>query len=398
MMNPLNRALMPAVIAGAFSWSALAQALGEAVPPASRPPAVRLAERSFPSVFQAWSDVQDPTVTDELAGQARHDLLFHGVGWFGLKWDAAHEGEGTRFTEGGVRAGREKRASLLKLNPRMILIAEIRYRDAYSRYLPADHRWWKRDAAGQRVPGWQDAGADAYLLLDFENPEFQDHVAAQAAAAIGSGVVDGVMLDWWVDDDARIALIQKVRRAIGPDALILANANDNRTPATAPFINGYFMECPFTRTPQEWAKISDTLLWAEANLRAPRINCLETWFHDSREDLHLMRATTTLALTHSDGFCLFSDPNTLPAPDHEHGWYPFWQKRLGKPREKGVRGPDGVWRREFENGTAIYNPAGGKEVTVTRGERALSAATGQTRVVHLVRPGDGDLLLRPASE
>ena len=304
---------------------AFAQAGGPHIPAGSRTPAARLAERTFPSVFQAWSDVQDPAVKDELAGQARHDLLFHGPGWFGLAWDARHEGEGVAFTAAGLRAGREKRAALLQRNPQMILIAEIRYRDAYRDYLPEDHRWWKRDAAGRRLPGWQDAGADAYLLLDFENAEFQDHVARQAAAAVASGVVDGVMLDWWVDDEARLALVRKIRSAIGPDALILANANDHRTPMTAPYVNGYFMECPHTRTPADWSKISDTLLWAEENLRAPRVNCLETWFHQSRDDFPLMRATTTLALTQSDGFCLFSDPNTLPAPDHELAWYPFWE-------------------------------------------------------------------------
>jgi hypothetical protein len=38
---------------------------------------------------------------------------------------------------------------------------------------------------------------------------------------------------------------------------------------------------------------------------AERINCLESWFHQSRDDLNLMRATTTLALTRSDGYALF---------------------------------------------------------------------------------------------
>jgi len=95
--------------------------------------------------------------------------------------------------------------------------------------------------------------------------------------------------------------------------------------------------------------------WAEVNLREPRVNCLETWYHRSRDDLHLVRATTTLALTHSDGYCLFSDPNPLPTPDHLHNWYSFWNKSLGKPVAKGTADPDGTVRREFENGTAVYN-------------------------------------------
>jgi hypothetical protein len=338
--------------------------------------------------------VQDDGVKDELDGAARHDLLFHGPGWFGLEWDTKHPGEGTAFKPGNLETGLAKRRDLHARNPHMILIAEVRYRDADREYLSADHRWWKRDAKGERVAGWQDAGADAYLLLDYENAEFQQHVAQQARMLVQSGVVDGVMLDWWVDDDTRLALIQRVREAVGPDALILVNANDNRTPRTASYVNGYFMECPYTRKPEEWAKISETLSWAEQNLRTPRINCLETWFHDSRQDLALMRATTTMSLTHSDGFCLFSDPNDLPAPDHLHSWYPFWNKSLGRPVSPGAKQPDGTWRREYENGTAIYNPMGGKTVVVSCGEVCESLATGKTRVTHEVPAGDGDILLK----
>jgi hypothetical protein len=37
------------------------------------------------------------------------------------------------------------------------------------------------------------------------------------------------------------------------------------------------------------------------------------------------------ALVFSNGYALFSDPNSLPTPDHLHDWYPFWDKSLGKP-------------------------------------------------------------------
>ena len=116
------------------------------------------------------------------------------------------------------------------------------------------------------------------------------------------------------------------------------------------------MECTESKTAQDWQRIADTLAWAKAHLRQPRINCLETWYHQSRDDLNLMRATTTLALTHSDGYCLFSDPNPLPTPDHLHDWYSFWNKSLGRPVGKGNANSDGTVRREFENGTVVYNP------------------------------------------
>ena len=101
------------------------------------------------------------------------------------------------------------------------------------------------------------------------------------------------------------------------------------------------------RPPRTGSEIADTLAWAEVNLREPRVNCLETWFHKSRDDLNLMRATTTLALTHSDGYCLFSDPNPLPTPDHLHNWYTFWNRSLGKPVAKGTANSDGTVRQRI---------------------------------------------------
>ena len=256
---------------------------------------------------------------------------------------------------------------------------------------PKKHKWWLRDDKGQIVPGWDEG---RFLCLDFHNPEFRSQVARQAKAAVDSGAVDGVMLDWWSDDASRLALIREVRAAIGDKAIILANANDRQTPQTAPYINGYFMECTESKTAQDWQRIADTLAWAEVNLREPRVNCLETWYHKSRDDLSLMRATTTLALTHSDGYCLFSDPNPLPTPDHLHNWYSFWKKSLGKPVAKGTADPDGTVRREFDNGTVVYSPMGNKAVTVTFAEERRSAATGKTARTHDLGSADGDIFLK----
>ena len=110
-----------------------------------------------------------------------------------------------RTASGRAKSFRQK---LLTLNPNLVLIAEIRYRDAHKSYLPEGHKWWLRDEKGQIVPGWDEGG---YFCLDFHNPEFRSQVARQAKAAVDSGAVDGVMLDWWSDDASRLALIQEVR-------------------------------------------------------------------------------------------------------------------------------------------------------------------------------------------
>ena len=359
--------------------------------PAERPLIERIQGREFPSVFQAWSPAQNVEDDSPLHTVARHDLVFNGPEFFGLRWNRKPTGLADGFTADSIGRAKSFRQKLLTLNPNLVLIVEIRYRDAHKSYLPEGHKWWLRDEEGQVVPGWDEGG---YFCLDFHNPEFRSQVARQAKAAVDSGAVDGVMLDWWSDDASRLALIQEVREAIGEKALILANANDRQTPQTAPYINGYFMECYKSNSAKDWHEIADTLAWAEVNLREPRINCLETWFHNSRDDLNLMRATTTLALTHSDGYCLFSDPNPLSTPDHLHNWYTFWNRSLGKPVAKGTANSDGTMRREFENGTVVYNPMGNKAVSVTFPEDRRSAATGKTAQSHHLESSDGDMFLK----
>ncbi len=351
----------------------------------------RIAGRGFPSVFQAWSPADNVPGENKLVTAARHDLIWHGLGWYGLIWDKRPCGLGESIRPESIEAGLNKRRELLKLNPNLILIAEIRYRDASRRFLPENHKWWRRNEDGTLAKGWAEGG---FLQLDFDNPEYRAHVAKRAGAVVKTGVVDGVLLDWWRDDESRLELVKMVRQAIGDDHLIIANANDRTTPRTGPYINGYFMECYRSKTPKDWQRIAETLKWAEVNLREPRANCLETWYHNSRDDLNLMRATTTLALTCSNGYCLFSDPNPLPTGDHRHNWYPFWDANLGKPTAPGIKMPDGTIRRNFDNGTAVYNPMGNKTVTITFDHPRAGTATGKTSKKHTIKSLDGDIYLK----
>jgi hypothetical protein len=369
----------------------LAEARAADAGPSERSLRQRIEGREFPSVFQAWNSAQNVQDGSPLHTIARHDLVFHGPEFFGLRWNRRPTGLANGFDSTSVEKARAFRQTLLNLNPNVILIAEIRYRDAHKTYLPEGHKWWLRDSQGKIVAGWDEGG---YLCLDFHNPEFRSQVARQAKAAVDSGAVDGVMLDWWSDDDSRLALVKEVRKAVGDQAIILANANDRKTPQAAPFINGYFMECYKSNSAQDWQEIAETLAWAEVNLREPRVNCLETWFHRSRDDLNLMRATTALALTHSDGYCLFSDPNPLPTPDHLHNWYPFWNRSLGRPIAKGWKSADGTVRREFEKGTVVYNPMGNKAAAVDLIEERRSVATGKVARSHALPALDGDIYLK----
>lgn len=352
--------------------------------------AARIAGRDFPSVFQAWSSVENVPDVNHIEGIAKHDLMWSCPG---LRWDGTPVGLARRYTPESIERARRIRRYLLKLNPNIVLIREIRYRDARADWLPDGHPWWRRDEDGQIVKGWDEGG---FLQLDFANPAFRRHVAQRAKAAVDSGAIDGILLDWWIDDNDRLALVRDIRAAIGDAALIIANSNDRQAPRTAPYINGFFMECFRSRTVEDWHRIAATLTWAERHLRPPRVNCVEVWYDQSRRDLHLMRAVTSLALTHSDGYCLFSDPNPLPTPDHRHDWYAFWDTPLGKPLAASVTRPDGVTLRRYDHGVAAYNPMGNRAVTVTFDTPHTSQATGRTGTTHTVPACDGDIFLKTA--
>ena len=355
------------------------------------PIAKRLSSREFPSVFQAWHGATPVAGADAVAMQSMHDLVFLHPSMIGLQSDAEFEGTAFEFTAASTAAAKARRAALRAKNPNSILLAEIRYRDAPKGFIPEDAAWWKKDAENKFILGWAEGG---YRMLDVAQTDWQEQVAKRSKAVMDTKAFDGVMLDCWVDDEPHLNLIRRVREVIGQDALVLVNSNDLPIPLTSPHINGLYMECYRTKSPEDWKRISETLRWAETSLRTPRINCVETWYHDSRNDFDLMRAVTTLSLTHSDGYCLFADPNDLPTPDHLHDWYTFWDKGLGKPARTGMQRADGSWERTFSGGTVIYNPAGGSTVPVSFDTPHRSRASGRIGTQHTVNANDGDIFLR----
>jgi hypothetical protein len=353
--------------------------------------AQRLADRTFPSLFQAWDPIDNLPAEDDYALIARHDLYWHVPLEHGLIWDRYPDfGLSTKLTTESIEAGLERRRALLALNPNLIILAAIFYRDAPDDFLPPDHGWWLRDEDGNRIIGWQSPSGDyiAYLL-DFGNRKFRKQVALRSRAIVRSGVVDGVFLDWWDDEPGRVKLVKAIRKAIGKDALIVGNVNMRKIPKTAPYVNGVFMECYEAQTREEWLVIESTLLWAQQNLREPRITCLNTWYQNAGSEESVMRAITTLSLTRSDGYSLFSNYKQL----HCHDWYPFLAKSLGKATGEGRELEGGAWIREFENGTAVYNRPGNKAVTIKFKKKHRSMATGRKSRRHTVKPFDGDIFI-----
>jgi len=175
----------------------------------------RVKSRTFPSVFAAWSG----------SNNARHDLAWHDIYDIkGLRWNTAPVGGyrvlATGFTAASIVDGQNFRQKMLANNPNMILLLNITYRSAKASWLPEDHAWWLRDEDGNKIlanPGAEGTGNSRYRL-DIANPDFKVHIGKWAKSAVSCGVYDGMMLDWWDENretDARLALIQEVRSAIG---------------------------------------------------------------------------------------------------------------------------------------------------------------------------------------
>jgi|GEM_PF-1181448 len=357
----------------------------------------RLQRRDFPSVFQAWSPVENVPGEGELDGAARHDLFWGTLESYGLQWDGPSRGLATAFVGSSVTTARERREELLQRNPDMVLLAELRYRDGPPGFLPETHPWWLRDANGERVLGWAEGNS---YRLDLGNPEFIAHVIARAGALIDTGAIDGLLLDVWnefeqpyVDD--RAALIRGVRAAVG-EALIVVNTNNIKAPRSAPYINGLYMENDAKRDAATWANYRDIMDWAGNNLRTPAFTAFETWYARSRQspgDLRQMRATTALSLVASEGFALFGDPNPLPGSDHLHDWYPFWDVDLGRPTGVAVDLVGGAVRRDYTEGVAVYSPPDGSTGTIEFERRVRSVNTGMEAFTHPIGEFDGDLFL-----
>lgn len=371
----------------------------------------RVTDRTYPSVFQAWYPIDMPdkfpleTLEQRLQLAAKHDLLWEeplsqlGEGYdlvLGLVWDHINHGLASSFTKESLTQAMENRKKLLELNPNMVLLFEVRWRDAPKSFLPEDSDWWLRNESGEIVTGWM-GGWEPFYMCNYDNPDWQDNIARQCKIAMESGVYDGVMLDWSGHTD----IIKKTREAIGEEALIIVNIHDDIEDGKKyiDYINGSFMELNIqdsTWIPvgngRDWDKVREALLWFEENLREPRINCLENW--GDRKDLSRMRATTCLGLTHSDGYVLYADPNPLESPDHLHDWYPLWDVDLGKPLGPRTDQVDGSTWREFERGLVVYNHFGNAEISIKFESDHERISDGSTGKEFTMSDRDGDIFVK----
>ena len=371
----------------------------------------RVFNREFPSIFQAWNPIDMPqypldTEQQRLVTAAKHDLLWeepvsqlgYGVKLvLGAVWDHENGGIATQFTEETREQALKNRTTMHEINPDMIFLMEIRWKDAPSSYLPEDSDWWKRDENGERIPGWL-GGPEPYYYLNYHHEGFREQVKLQARVAVESGVYDGIMLDWWgshgESDPLAMSFLKGIREGIGEDGIIVVN-NDRMAPLpnTAPYVNGAFQENTFRfhNTPEKWQDTIHDLIWFETHFREPRTNCYQI----QTGDIYSMRCGLAAALIFSDGYYLFSrDDNNNPAPDHLHHWFKEYDVKLGKPVDTFKKHENGLYSRDYDHGTVVLNLMGNGEQTMTF-EKEMTRYDGREEGKTFVIPDrDGQIYLR----
>ena len=369
----------------------------------------RLENRTFPSIFAPWGRILNRPHLSNVERRSNHDLyvcclmfghqfLFTGLGW-------------------EVRGNHDNAARLrddfLSHNPNMIFIAEVRMRDEGGGYPDLDSPdWvWVQDSQGGVVYDGE------RRLINFTHPQVQDMIVQQAIAVSKCGFYDGIFLDWWneyggvlgdsinnqIQQQARDDIIQRIRAATAPDFLIMVNTNRRKTPRNGPYINGSFMEtlvpsdAPANHVEALLAEVESSLLWLDTNLKEARVNSLEGWgvpteSPDSPANLRWMRAFTTLSLTHSNGYVVFTKGR-----GHDHYWYDFWDADLGRPLSEAkaqlYENREGLYIREFTNGWAVYNHSGEAQV-ITLPEEVQGVASGHLGTAHALPNLDGEMYLR----
>ena len=117
---------------------------------------------------------------------------------------------------------------------------------------------------------------------------------------------------------------------------------------------------------------------------------------DSPNNLRWVRVVTTLSLTHSDGYVVYTIPYETSAAPWTHYWCDFWDADLGRPsgeKSQLYQDIDRLYIREFTNGWAVYNHSGEAQV-ITLPEEAQGVASGLVKTEHALPNLDGEMYLR----
>ena len=384
----------------------------------------RIENRSFPSIVTAFGDgLNDlwdglPAVS-HLSHDDRiayHDIFWHSPPAFELYFQKTPPWS---QLSGPIEVAIDKRNKLLAKNPNMLFLAHGVSTYSNVGYLfPEDWSGWLRDADGN--PLQAEGLQNGTFYIDITQPEVQDVLVQQAVSVAKCGIYDGIFYDtWWrgIHYDTRwwetsisTNILKRIREKVPDDFLIAINSNRDKLPLSIPYINGSHMETfPRVRengyTRDDIIEIETNLIWFEANAREPQINILRGFGigaepPDSPRNKQWMRLFTTMSLTLSDGYALYTLGTIGGQKQYQkHIWHPFWDADLGQPigpTTQRYQDIEGLYIREFTNGWAVYNRSGQAQAITLRSfatsvsDRGNNAAS----ITHLVPDLDGEIYLK----
>ncbi len=382
----------------------------------------RIDNRSLPSIVLAWDDGilnrGGDWWDDSLPYYERvasHDLWWH-IDRFELRFTPTPQGYKIL---GDLPRGIARREELLSINPNILILVDIHHSYAGLGRYPENWFGWLRDENGKPVLV-DEHDPHSQIWIDFRRPEVQDVIVQRAMAVAKCGLYDGIMFDAWAENitvfpnndleqerQAQLSILRRIREGVPDDFLILCNNNRNKLPLSIPYINGGFMETfPRVRengyTRDDIIEIESNLIWYEANAREPQINCLRAFGvgaepPDSPNNRRWMRLFTTMGLTLSDGYALYT-VGTIGGQKQfqKHIWYPFWDADLGRPigpKAQPYKDISGLFIREFTNGWAVYNRSG-KDQTISLPQSVTGVSNGQSAVTHILPDLDGEMYLK----
>jgi len=403
-----------------------------------------------PAIFSLGSSAVQRV---ESNGQVRNlpgaPVLPYALGWTNVetwKWDDARPGLASRLPEAESLLRKNQRSEIQRACPGALRLAKISYASALpGTYLPTNHVFWLRNAAGNPLVSEKEPKEWA---LDFSQPEFIQKLSERVKFLATIGCVDGVYLpDWnealaWPVDaqpakgqggesqvSARLALLEALRQAVGAQGWLVAEAAGGTWALSGPRLDGIHLvaatEPPPTWPPAAswwpdpylfrenasqqtvWEKLANSLVAfsQEGVLRRPGLVALELWSrYDSRDPRTKIPRLAGLALSLclSDGAFLYANPdwwqeNGRLVQPGSHVWYAEWSGSLGAPLGDSVRSLDsrGLYRREFENGWVVYARGNlTSEVPLEFEDPVRSLMTGKVSRQHPLFPGQGDLFLK----
>ena len=409
-----------------FEYDELCEFVDIPAPPAEE----RVLTRTYPSIFQSGRGLAKEGQPNDDELFTLHDLHISdftpynqsGANIRGrITVSAPIEGLTTQLT-GDIELAKTIRQRRLELNPNYLFLFSMSWSFSSPGEFPEDSDFWARDANGNRVRTGHIV--DDLYIWNYLNPEVQDLIVERTVSYSECGLFDGMLLDGFVDNgigynrqgfpeatDAELlaavtGILRKIRERVREDFLIIVNANRTKPTAYTEYVNGTVMEvdAEYGRvyTYRGLKELESTLSWAEENLRFPQINCLRgggiaTEPPDSPENVRQMRLITTMSLTHSDGYVLYTKGKIHPGtPGNLHIWHDFWEADIGKPigeKAQLYENREGLFIREFTNGWAVYNRSGQAQKISLPGQ-TTGVASGVTSFQHTVPDLDGEMFLK----